>query len=267
MSGEQGNMGWWLASDGRWYPPEQHADYVGPPTATGTPAGSPATPPPFPWSPPDPSVWNAQPQGPGAGAGNQPPPWSEPASMQDGEPAEQRSGWSRAWPWLAVSTAGFFMLLTLVALAAGDDTTVNNRTPQGIRVADATTTTERVGPTSTAAPTTSAPTTTTASTTTVATTTTAKPTTTVAPTTTAPPPPPPPPPTTAPPPPPPPPPPPTVAYVPPPAPVAPPLPEGGSVSYKNCDAARAAGAAPVMVGEPGYGKHLDRDGDGIGCET
>ena len=149
MSGEQGNMGWWLASDGRWYPPEQHADYVGPPTATGTPAGSPATPPPFPWSPPDPSVWNAQPQGPGAGAGNQPPPWSEPASMQDGEPAEQRSGWSRAWPWLAVSTAGFFMLLTLVALAAGDDTTVNNRTPQGIRVADATTTTERVGPTST----------------------------------------------------------------------------------------------------------------------
>ncbi|MFZ1438553.1 MAG: excalibur calcium-binding domain-containing protein [Candidatus Microthrix subdominans] len=39
------------------------------------------------------------------------------------------------------------------------------------------------------------------------------------------------------------------------------------MSYKNCDAARAAGAAPVMVGEPGYGKHLDRDGDGIGCET
>ena len=71
MSGEQGNMGWWLASDGRWYPPEQHADYVGPPTATGTPAGSPATPPPFPWSPPDPSVWNAQPQGPSAGGQSQ----------------------------------------------------------------------------------------------------------------------------------------------------------------------------------------------------
>ncbi|WP_369010294.1 excalibur calcium-binding domain-containing protein, partial [Salmonella enterica] len=30
--------------------------------------------------------------------------------------------------------------------------------------------------------------------------------------------------------------------------------------------ARAAGAAPVRAGEPGYGPHLDRDGDGIGCE-
>lgn len=36
--------------------------------------------------------------------------------------------------------------------------------------------------------------------------------------------------------------------------------------YKNCDAARAAGAAPVRRGDPGYASHLDRDGDGIGCE-
>ncbi|MGP9537234.1 GmrSD restriction endonuclease domain-containing protein [Brachybacterium sp. AOP43-C2-M15] len=41
---------------------------------------------------------------------------------------------------------------------------------------------------------------------------------------------------------------------------------GGSVHYKNCDAARAAGAAPVHRGDPGYAKHLDRDGDGVGCE-
>ncbi len=41
---------------------------------------------------------------------------------------------------------------------------------------------------------------------------------------------------------------------------------GGSAYYKNCSAARAAGAAPVYAGEPGYGRHLDRDGDGIGCE-
>ncbi|QHT57355.1 hypothetical protein GXP71_15590 [Cellulomonas sp. H30R-01] len=39
-----------------------------------------------------------------------------------------------------------------------------------------------------------------------------------------------------------------------------------ATSYANCDAARAAGAAPVYAGEPGYGRHLDRDGDGIGCE-
>ena len=38
------------------------------------------------------------------------------------------------------------------------------------------------------------------------------------------------------------------------------------VYYENCDAARAAGAAPVMKGDPGYGPHLDRDHDGVGCE-
>lgn len=38
--------------------------------------------------------------------------------------------------------------------------------------------------------------------------------------------------------------------------------------FANCAAARAAGAAPVKRGEPGYGPHLDRDGegDGVGCE-
>jgi len=48
-----------------------------------------------------------------------------------------------------------------------------------------------------------------------------------------------------------------------PAPVPPPAP---TVSYRNCAAARAAGAAPIRRGQPGYGRHLDRDGDGIGCE-
>lgn len=42
--------------------------------------------------------------------------------------------------------------------------------------------------------------------------------------------------------------------------------DGGSVHFDNCDAARAAGAAPVRAGDPGYGRHLDRDGDGTGCE-
>ncbi|GAA3394770.1 hypothetical protein GCM10020369_65400 [Cryptosporangium minutisporangium] len=40
----------------------------------------------------------------------------------------------------------------------------------------------------------------------------------------------------------------------------------GSVYYKNCTAVRAAGADPIRVGDPGYAKHLDRDGDGVGCE-
>ncbi|MFD4237059.1 excalibur calcium-binding domain-containing protein [Streptomyces sp. NPDC058542] len=41
---------------------------------------------------------------------------------------------------------------------------------------------------------------------------------------------------------------------------------GGSVSYANCTAVRNAGAAPIRTGDPGYGRHLDRDGDGVGCE-
>ncbi|HKC02819.1 MAG TPA: excalibur calcium-binding domain-containing protein [Sphingomicrobium sp.] len=36
--------------------------------------------------------------------------------------------------------------------------------------------------------------------------------------------------------------------------------------FANCAQARAAGAAPVRAGDPGYGRHLDRDGDGVGCE-
>ena len=40
----------------------------------------------------------------------------------------------------------------------------------------------------------------------------------------------------------------------------------GVVYFPNCTAARNAGAAPVRRGQPGYGRHLDRDGDGIGCE-
>ena len=36
--------------------------------------------------------------------------------------------------------------------------------------------------------------------------------------------------------------------------------------YKNCAAAREAGAAPIHKGQPGYSTKLDRDGDGIACE-
>lgn len=41
---------------------------------------------------------------------------------------------------------------------------------------------------------------------------------------------------------------------------------GGFVYYANCSEARAAGAAPLYRGDPGYAAHLDRDGDGDACE-
>lgn len=36
--------------------------------------------------------------------------------------------------------------------------------------------------------------------------------------------------------------------------------------YASCDAARAAGAAPLHRGDPGYRSGLDRDKDGVACE-
>lgn len=36
--------------------------------------------------------------------------------------------------------------------------------------------------------------------------------------------------------------------------------------YPGCDAARAAGVAPLYAGEPGYREGMDGDGDGIACE-
>jgi hypothetical protein len=40
----------------------------------------------------------------------------------------------------------------------------------------------------------------------------------------------------------------------------------GEVHYASCSEVRAAGAAPLRKGDPGYSTRLDRDGDGIACE-
>ena len=43
-------------------------------------------------------------------------------------------------------------------------------------------------------------------------------------------------------------------------------PPAAAVHYKNCTAVRAAGAAPIHAGDPGWQTKFDGDGDGIGCE-
>ncbi len=53
---------------------------------------------------------------------------------------------------------------------------------------------------------------------------------------------------------------------PPPAP-APPRAPAPPASYANCSEVRAAGAAPIRVGEPGFQPKFDGDGDGVGCES
>ncbi|MCW6659530.1 thermonuclease family protein [Aerococcaceae bacterium NML191292] len=39
-----------------------------------------------------------------------------------------------------------------------------------------------------------------------------------------------------------------------------------NVYYKNCAEVRAAGAAPIYPGDPGWDPKFDRDRDGVGCE-
>ncbi len=43
-------------------------------------------------------------------------------------------------------------------------------------------------------------------------------------------------------------------------------PAAGGASYANCDAVRAAGAAPIYPGDPGFQPKFDRNDDGVGCE-
>ncbi|MFD1814741.1 GmrSD restriction endonuclease domain-containing protein [Rhodococcus gannanensis] len=43
--------------------------------------------------------------------------------------------------------------------------------------------------------------------------------------------------------------------------------ELGAVHFANCAAARAAGAAPLYAGRPGYRAEMDGDGDGVACES
>lgn len=56
------------------------------------------------------------------------------------------------------------------------------------------------------------------------------------------------------------------ATTPPRAPAMTSVPSPAGAPFANCAAARAAGAAPVHRGDPGYSAKLDRDGDGIACE-
>ena len=45
-----------------------------------------------------------------------------------------------------------------------------------------------------------------------------------------------------------------------------PAPAPATAYYANCAAARAAGAAPLRAGQPGYREKMDGDGDGVACE-
>ncbi|EFK54814.1 excalibur calcium-binding domain-containing protein [Corynebacterium genitalium ATCC 33030] len=57
-----------------------------------------------------------------------------------------------------------------------------------------------------------------------------------------------------------------IQLIPPPAPEPAPAPPQ-SAYYENCTAVWNATGGPIYAGQPGYAGHLDRDGDGVGCEN
>lgn len=148
-------------------------------------------------------------------------------------------GTYKGWPlWARIAAPVTLGFLGIGVLSGGDDSKTEERSPGVVETTSTTaapTTSTTAKPTRTTAPsttTTTAPATTTTgpptTTTTVKpTTTTAKPATTTVPPTTA---------TTG-------------------------------VYYANCTEAKAAGVAPLYRGQPGYRDALDRDGDGVACET
>lgn len=44
-------------------------------------------------------------------------------------------------------------------------------------------------------------------------------------------------------------------------------PQPAAANYANCTAVWNAVGGPIYAGDAGYGSHLDRDGDGVGCEN
>jgi len=159
---------------------------------------------------------------------------------RDRRPGEEWRSRSARWPRSArLATCALVALigLTLLGAALGEDRTEARTTGPA---ATSTSTTAAPARSFTSEVMTS-PSTSTTTTTTLATTTTEAPTTTTPPA-------------------------PTTTWASPPT-EPPGAPAGAPVGgYANCAAARAAGAAPVHVGEPGYAPRLDGDGDGVGCE-
>ncbi len=72
MSDTSGGPGWWIASDGKWYPPHLHPSYQAPP-ATQAPSATPAPSPPQTASPAQSLPWQPEPAiPPTAGSGQAP---------------------------------------------------------------------------------------------------------------------------------------------------------------------------------------------------
>ena len=98
MSDVQQGPGWWQASDGKWYAPEQHPNYQPPPPPPAAPATPQTGPPPGYWQAPDGQWYPPQP-----GAHSVP----------------KKKLYTRVWFWLLVVFAlGVGGCITIVSVAS-----------------------------------------------------------------------------------------------------------------------------------------------------
>jgi hypothetical protein len=104
MSDVAQGQGWWQASDGKWYPPEQHPNYQPPVPATTMPVAYPA-----PTQTPPPGYWQGT-------DGNWYPPQ---AGMPVGHQAPKKKVYKRVWFWILIIVAlGFGGCITIVSVAS-----------------------------------------------------------------------------------------------------------------------------------------------------
>ncbi len=139
MSDVSQGPGWWVASDGKWYPPHLRPDYRPEPPPSAAPVQ--------PLSPPQPVGG----QSPAQGERPTTPPASSPPKSPDDEGSNRR----KRWPWV-VGFAAVVILIAVIIGSAGSKNTDTNSTTA--------TTGSSTSTSSTTSPTTVPPTTTTTTT-------------------------------------------------------------------------------------------------------
>ena len=127
MSDVQQGPGWWLASDGKWYPPESRPQPLPPPSVSAPPGGSGPTPSLQPFGPPNAATLPAYGQ----------PAYGQPADGQPAYGAVQRrsvsgglSGTIQGFFWALLAFSLLAAVLGLVSLVAFNtywDTPINSR--------------------------------------------------------------------------------------------------------------------------------------------
>ena len=135
MSDVSQGPGWWQASDGKWYPPDQHPNYQSPPQSPPSFGAPPASP--YPPQAPMAPGWYQDPSNPavsrywdgtGWSAGAQPLPYGGPSQYGMPDPSLQRFGQLATWGpragGLLIDQAALIVLAIVATVLGGSSSAV-----------------------------------------------------------------------------------------------------------------------------------------------